>query len=125
MKKLAISVTTNIEPETGFIAGFPQSPGGAIARPETMAIPRRVPKTMSLKTEGGISTAIAEGASQMVSDLERKFGSAFIRGFLYELGKEGSPKALRQIKARLSAVKPQLTYQRPMPHEELRRLSSP
>lgn len=88
MRKSAISVTvSNAEPEVQFLAGMPTSPTAAIARPEVLAIPRRVPKTMSLKTEGSVPEAIAEGGREMVSQLERKFGEAFFRGFLDELEK--------------------------------------
>jgi len=87
MLKKAISVTTNAEPETQFVAGMPTSPAASLARTEVLAVPRRVPKTMAFKTEGGIATAIAEGASQQVDNLSRKFGSAFIRGMLSELQK--------------------------------------
>lgn len=86
LTKRAISVTTNIEPETGFVAGFPTSPRTAIARTEVLAIPRRTPKTVSLMTSGSVPTAISEGARQEVDNLERKFGSdPFLQGFLDEL----------------------------------------
>ena len=136
MHKQAISATvSNLEPETGFIAGMPTSPTTAISRTEVLAIPRRVPKTMSLKTEGGVPTAISEGAREMVDQLERKFGEAFLRGFMDEIEKDAglhdsflrwlgktpqaaaelSPlqKAIRapkaSIKTRLEGVKPMIT----------------
>lgn len=109
IKKLAISVTTNIEPETNFIAGFPTTPrqaisrgqSRAVARPEILTSPRRTPKTMSLNTEGSVPLAIAEGAREQVDQLSRKFGAdqAFIRGFLFELEKEAGP--LDWVRARL------------------------
>jgi hypothetical protein len=84
VKKSAISVTTNVEPETQFLAGIPASPTAAIARTEILASPRRTPKTMALKTEGGIPSAISEGFRETADRLSRKFGS-FWAGFLCEL----------------------------------------
>lgn len=91
MDKSAISVTvSNAEPEVRFLAGMPESSPTAISRPEVLAIPRRVPKTMSLKSEGGVPEAIAEGGREMVDQLERKFGEAFVRGFMDELEKSAA-----------------------------------
>lgn len=141
MHKQAISVTvSNAEPETGFVAGMPTSPTTSISRTEVLAAPRRVPKAMSYKAEVGVPTAIAEGAREMVDQLERKFGEAFLRGFLEEMEKDAdlyasfqrwlgktpsvkrptsplqaaiqAPKA--SIKTRLEGVKPMITRPQPM-----------
>jgi hypothetical protein len=108
IRKLAISVTTNIGPETGFVAGFPVSPPQAITRGEVLAVPRRMPKTLSLKTEGTVPLAIAEGAREEVEALSRKFGAdqAFIQGFLFEINKDAG--ALDWIRARLSKPKAEI-----------------
>ena len=131
MDKVAISVTTTLEPETSFIAGMPQSPAGPIQRgSEVLALQRRFPKAMSMKGDAGISDAFASGASEMVDRLQRKIGSVdFIAGFLYEIEKGAAHRAgphtgirkpvVEKLKVRLSAVRPQLTRMRPMPHEEL------
>jgi hypothetical protein len=80
---------------------------------------------------------------QMIVDLQAKLGSdhPFVLGFAYELQKEGAPEwmakivglirkpaqeaaktplqsGLAKMKARLSAVKPQISAKTPMPHEE-------
>lgn len=137
MRKQAISVTvSNAEPETQFIAGMPTSPTTSISRTEVLAAPRRIPRAMSYKAEVGVPTAIAEGAREMVDQLERKFGEAFLRGFLDEIEKDAglhdsflrwlgktpsvkrpasplqaalqAPKA--SIKTRLEGVKPMISY---------------
>jgi len=138
VRKAGISVTlSNVEPEVQFLAGFPTSPTTAISRPEVLAIPRRVPKTMSLLTEGGVPAAISEGGREMVEQLERKFGEAFFRGFTDELGKEAqlgwikslvgggakiAPRPIpplqaavkSRLKTRLEGVKPVIAQPRPI-----------
>lgn len=104
IRKLAISVTTNIEPEVNWVAGFPTSPRAAIARTEVLAMPRRGGKTVSLMTEGTVPLAIAEGAREEVEQLSRKFGadSAFIAGLAYELDSSLEKEAfMKWLRARL------------------------
>lgn len=126
IRKLAISVTTRLEPESTFIAGFPVSPSQAVSKgrlrpsvgPEILTSPRRMPKTLSLNTEGTVPIAIAEGAREQVEQLSRKFGAdeAFIRGFLFELEKEAGPldwvRARLRPKAKILSMK---VHEKPIP----------
>ncbi len=112
--KSAISVTTNIEPETNILAGIPTSPRTAIARPEVLAIPRRTPKTLSLRTEGGMPAAITEGALAELGNLERKFGSdPFMQGFVSELSKDAGFKSW--LYSQIPGLKPKILSMREKP----------
>lgn len=83
LRKDAIAVIGPAEQGTDVIAGMPAGP--SVPR-ETLGIVKRSPKTLAFKTEGGVPTAIAEGAREMVDQLERKFGSdPFMAGFIYEI----------------------------------------
>jgi hypothetical protein len=144
MRKSAITSFSAIEPESNVVAGMPASPQGGGLSKEVFAIQKvkAFPGTTATKGEAGMSDAVAENSRQMLSELERKFGSdhPFVAGFVYELQKEAAPawlmklvgsqkreaipktqlqQGISKLRAHVeSRVKPQLTTKTPMPHEQ-------
>lgn len=150
MNKKAITSFSTIEPESNFIAGMPNSPqgagpGGTLTAAASVQKVKMFPGTTASKGEAGMSDVIAEGANEMVAQLERKFGSShpFVMGFVSELQKDAGigeffkkmmpavakkvvPEAtllqrgvnrLNAVKERTSTFKPQLAIKTPMQHE--------